>query len=153
MKKRITGEQLVNLFLLLLSAVYLGYSLTHYKIGTIRMPKEGFMPMLVGAGATIISAFLTVQAFMGKGDAASVKFNISWKRFALLVGISLLYALLLNTLGYLLASFLFLLAVLKIAGVEGWKKQLAIALIAAVAFYLIFKVALGVMLPAGLLGQ
>lgn len=152
MKKKLTGERLVNLFLLLVSMFYLIYSLNHYKLGKIRMPKEGFMPMLAGTGAVIVSAILTVQSFLGKGDAAHVRIDISWKRFFLLVIISLLYALLLTRIGYLLASFLFLLAVLRIAGVEGVKKQLLISLIAAVSFYLIFKSALGVMLPAGLLG-
>ena len=108
--------------------------------------------MLVGAGSVLISAVLTVQAFRGKGDAQNVKFNISWPRFFLLLGISLAYALLLNTLGYMLASFLFLLAVLRIAGVEGWIKPLCISLGCSVAFYIIFKVALGVMLPSGFLG-
>lgn len=152
MKKKITGERLVNLFLLLVSMFYLVYSRNHYKLGTIRMPKEGFMPMLAGTGAVIVSAILTVQSFLGKGDAAGVKIEISWKRFALLVAISLLYALLLTRIGYLVGSFLFLLAVLKIAGVDGIKKPLLISLIAASAFYFIFKFALGVMLPAGLLG-
>lgn len=150
---KLTGEKLVNLGLFLLSAFYLGYSLSHYQLGKIRMPKEGFMPMIVGVGATLISAYLTVQSFMDKGDAQNVKFNISWKKFFLLVGISLAYALLLNTIGYTVCSFLFLFAVLKIAGVEGWKKPLIISVIAAVAFWLIFKVALGVMLPTGFIGM
>ena len=62
------------------------------------------------------------------------------------------YALLLNTLGYCICTFLFLLSVLKLAKLEGWKLPLIIALVCAVAFYLLFKVALGVMLPAGILG-
>ena len=154
MKKgfKLTGEKLVNLFLFLLSVFYLTYSLNHYKLGTVRMPKEGFMPMIVGIAATLISAFLLIQSLMNKGDAQHVKFNISWKKFFLLVAISLAYALLLNTVGYTLSSFLFLLSVLKIAGVKGWAKPLIISGICAVAFYLIFKVALGVMLPGGFIG-
>lgn len=149
---KLTGEKLVNLGLFLLSSFYLGYSLTHYKLGTVRMPKEGFMPMIVGIAATLISAFLLVQSLLNKGDAQNVKFNISWKKFFLLVAISLAYALLLNTIGYTVSSFVFLFAVLKIAGVEGWTKPLIISAIAAVAFWLIFKVALGVMLPTGFIG-
>ena len=154
MKKgfKLTGEKLVNLGLFLLSVFYLTYSLSNYKLGTVRAPKEGFMPMIVGVVATLISAFLLVQSLLNKGDAQNVKFNISWKRFFLLIAISLAYALLLNTIGYTVSSFLFLLAVLKIAGVNGWKKPLIISVISAVAFYLIFKVALGVMLPAGFIG-
>lgn len=154
MKKgfRLTGETLVNLGLFLLSVFYLGYSLTHHQTGTLRMPKEGSMPLIVGVGATLISAFLTVQSMMDKGDAQHVRFNISWKKFFLLIAVSLAYALLLNTLGYMLASFLFLLAVLKTAGVEGVKKPLIISLTAAVAFYVLFKIGLGVVLPTGFIG-
>lgn len=154
MKKgcKLTGEKLVNLGLFLLSAFYLGYSLSHYQLGTVRMPKEGFMPMLVGVAATLISAFLTVQAFLNKGDSQNVKFEISWKRFFLLVAISVAYALLMSVIGYTLSTFLFLLAVLKIVNVDGWMKPLLISIIAAVAFWLIFKIALGVMLPGGFIG-
>lgn len=149
--KKITGEKLVNLFLLLLSVFYLSYSSTHYKLGTMRMPKEGFMPLLLGIGMTGISAFLTLQAFMNKGDAQNVKFDISWPRFFVLIVVCFAYALLLNTLGYLIATFLFLLSVFKIARLEGWKLPLLLSLIFSVAFYILFKVALGVMLPAGLI--
>lgn len=154
MKKgcKLTGEKLVNLGLFLLSAFYLGYSLSHYQLGTVRMPKEGFMPMLVGVAATLISAFLTVQAFLNKGDSQNVKFEISWKRFFLLVVISVAYALLMSIIGYTVSTFLFLLAVLKIVNVDGWMKPLLISIIAAVAFWLIFKIALGVMLPGGFIG-
>jgi len=150
--KKITGEKLVNLFLLLLSVFYLGYSVTHYKLGTMRMPKEGFMPLLLGVGMTGISAYLTLQAFMNKGDAQNVQFGISWPRFFVLIAVCFGYALLLDTLGYLIATFFFLLAVFKIARLEGWKLRLILSLVFSIAFYLLFKVALGVMLPAGLLG-
>lgn len=151
-KLHLTGEKLINLFLLLLSVFYLSYSLLNYKLGTVRMPKEGFMPMLLGIGMVALSGYLTIQAFMGKGDAKNVKLQLPWLRFAGMVAASLAYALLLNTLGYCICTFLFLLAVLKLAKLEGWKLPLIIALVCAAAFYLLFKVALGVMLPAGILG-
>lgn len=153
MKKfRLTGEKVVNLCLLLLSVFYLSYSLTHYKLGTIRMPKEGFMPMLLGIGMVALSGFLTLQSFIGKGDADHVKLQLPWLRFGGMVAASFAYALLLNRLGYCICTFLFLLAVLKLARLEGWKLPLIIALVSSAAFYLLFKVALGVMLPAGILG-
>lgn len=146
---KLTGEKAVNLFLLLLSVFYLSYSVTHYNIGTFRVPKEGFMPLLLGIAGVLLSAFLTVQAFMNRGDAQKVRFSISWLRFFGLIGISLLYALTMESVGYLLDTFVFLLVVLKIAKVDGWVKPVVISLLTAVVFYLIFKSALGVMLPGG----
>ncbi len=152
MKKYLTGEKLVNLFLLVLSVFYLSYSVTHYKIGTMRMPKEGFLPLLLGIGMVALSGFLFIQSLAGKGDAKKVQLNLPWLRFAGMIVVSFAYALLLNTLGYCICTFLFLLAILKLAKLEGWKLPLIISLVCAVAFYLLFKVALGVMLPAGILG-
>lgn len=152
MKKYLTGERLVNLFLLVLSVFYLSYSMTHYKLGTMRVPKEGFLPMLLGIGMVGLSGFLFIQSLAGKGDAKNVKLQLPWLRFAGMIAASLAYALLLNKLGYCICTFLFLLAILKLAKLEGWKLPLVIALVCAVAFYLLFKVALGVMLPAGILG-
>ncbi|HML48706.1 MAG TPA: hypothetical protein PKE04_18330, partial [Clostridia bacterium] len=88
---KLTGEKLVNLFLLL-SGFYLYYTLTHYKIGVLRMPKEGFMPLILGIGMVGLSGFLTVQALCGKGDSANVRFPIEWWRFGAIVALSLLYA-------------------------------------------------------------
>lgn len=153
MKKwKFTGEKAVNLFLLALSVFYLSYSLTHYKLGTARMPKEGFLPMLLGVGAVLLSAYLTAQAFANRGDAQNAKFPISWLRFAGLTGISLFYALTLTKIGYLIDTFAFLFVVLKLARVDGWVKPLVISALTSVVFYVVFKVALGVMLPAGFLG-
>ena len=152
MKKFFTGEKLVNLCLLLVSVFYLSYSQTHYKLGTVRVPKEGFMPLLLGIGMVGLSGFLTLQSFVGKGDAKNVKLNLPWLRFIGMVAVSFAYALLLNKVGYLLCTFVFLLAVLKLSKLEGWKLPLIISVVASVAFYLLFKVALGVMLPAGILG-
>jgi len=151
MKNKITGERIVNAGLFLLSVFYLTYSMTHYKLGTMRMPKEGFLPMLLGIGMTAISGWLLIESCMGKGDAGQVKLSFSWLRFGALIAVSLLYALTLQTVGYLIGSFLFLLLIFKIAGVAGWGKPVVISLICSAAFYLVFKMALGVMLPSGIL--
>ena len=152
MNKKITGEKIVNTGLFLLSVFYLTYSLNHYKLGTMRMPKEGFMPLLLGIGMTATSGWLLIQSLLGKGDAQNVKLNIPWLRFTALIAVSLLYALTLQTVGYMIGSFFFLLLIFKIAGVPGWIKPVGISFVCAVAFYLVFKMALGVMLPSGILG-
>ena len=139
MKKwKLTGEKVVNLCLLLVSAFYLAYSLTHYKVGSVRMPKEGFLPMIIGVGGVCVSAFLTVQSWLDKGDAAGVKFEISWVRFGLMIAVSFAYALLMDTLGYTLSTFLFLIAILKLARGGSWVKVAVISLICSVAFYVLF---------------
>lgn len=152
MRRGLTGEKIVNLCLLLVSAFYLAYARANYKFGTLRMPKEGFLPTILGVGMVLISGFLTVQAFLNKGDASGVRIGIQWWRFGAIVAVSLAYALGLSIIGYPLGTFLFLLAILKLARVKGWLLPLALSAVVAVAFYLLFKLALGVLLPAGFIG-
>lgn len=151
MKKILTGERIVNTCLFLLSVFYLTYSQTHYKLGTVRMPKEGFLPLILGIGMTGLSAWLMIQSYMGRGDAKEVKLSFSWLRFGALIAVSLIYALTLQSIGYLIGTFVFLLLIFKIAGVPGWVKPAVISLVCAIVFYLVFKKALGVMLPSGIL--
>lgn len=150
--QRITGEKLVNVFLLCISIFYLGYTIANYKLGSMRMPKEGTMPLILGIGMVFLSAILTIQALLGKGDAKDVRMAIEWWRFLSIIAASLLYVLLMQPLGYMLSTFLFLFALLKLSKLEGILKPLIISAVAAASFTLVFRIGLGVMLPTGFLG-
>lgn len=150
-KHKITGEVIVDFCLLVLATLYLGYTLSNYPVGSARSPKEGFMPLIAGAGAVLTALYLTVQAARGKGDAKEVKLRVSFWRFLALTAASLLYAFALRPLGYVPASFLFLLFVFKTVGLKGWTKPVLISALAALVFWFVFRSALGVMLPPGLM--
>ncbi len=151
-KFQFTGEKAVNAALLLASAFYLYYTVAHYKIGTVRLPKEGFMPLILGCGAVAISSFLTAQSFLNRGDARDVTFNIHWLKFFAITAVSLAYAFSMKAVGYMPGTFVFLLAIFRLAGVSGWRKPVLISLISAAALYVVFKMLLGVSLPAGFIG-
>lgn len=61
------------------------------------------------------------------------------------------YALLIERLGYELASAPFFLAVLRVFGVRSWVRTAVLSLVFTMAFYLLFVRYLGVILPRGLL--
>ena len=63
-----------------------------------------------------------------------------------------MYILVLPYAGYIISSFLVLLAVLKIGKIDGWVKPLVISVSTSLVFYAIFKMALSVPLPPGILG-
>ena len=73
-------------------------------------------------------------------------------RIVLLFAAMALFALLLSTLGFLISGFLLIAAIMGIMRVKGWWQYLVFPLLAVAALYLIFKVALGIPLPAGILG-
>lgn len=145
------GEKIANGFLFSLSTVYLIFA-RQLSFGTVFYPKGGFVPQVTGWAAVLISAYLFVQSLLGKGDSKDVKVQINWKRFALLIVSIIIYIIILKPVGYLISTALVLYAVLKIGGLKGWKLPSVISLCTSVFFYFIFKVALSVPLPAGIIG-
>ena len=63
-----------------------------------------------------------------------------------------MYILVLPYAGYIISSFLVLFVVLKIGKIDGWVKPLLISVSTSLVFYTIFKMALSVPLPPGILG-
>lgn len=70
-------------------------------------------------------------------------------RAAALAGVCFAYAFLLQPLGYLIATPLFILAALGVLDQRNWLRNLVIALCFTVIAYLVFAMALGVRMPHG----
>lgn len=70
----------------------------------------------------------------------------------LIFGVMLAAILLIPVLGLLLSMSLMVFVLLRFIEGKGWLLSLAVSLVALAAFFLIFKQALGVPLPTGMLG-
>ena len=68
---------------------------------------------------------------------------------ALLIG----YGLLLEPLGFLPTSALFLIAVVRILGRRGWGWTLAVSLGSLALIWLLFRVVFSVLMPAGIVPE
>lgn len=145
------SEKIVNTIMLLLSTVYLIYA-RGLSFGSFTYPKVGFIPQLTGTLAVIISSGLLIQAIVGKGDSKNVKLQLDWRKFILIISCITIYIIMLDPIGYLISTFLVLLSVLKIAGQKGVVIPLAISVITTLVFYTVFKIALSIPLPSGILG-
>ena|SRR5215475_561747 len=122
---------------------------TKLKLGTLHQPGPGFFPfwggLLLGVCALILLA-------------RSLKFRewfrfgaIPWPALLLVLGALLGYLLLLETLGFVIVTFLFLAVLFWFAQI-GWIKQVAWSAIAATVVYAVFKFWLKVQLPSGPFG-
>jgi hypothetical protein len=76
----------------------------------------------------------------------------SSKQLVLFFVTMVLITLLFNQLGYPLASFLLMLALLRILGVTRWRLSLPLSLITAVVCYFLFVQWLKIPLPKGWIG-
>jgi hypothetical protein len=144
------GEKIINGLLFILALVYLTYA-RDMPFGRMAAPRFGFIPQIVGWAAVFVSGYLLVQSLLGKGDAGHVRLQVDWKSLILIVVSIIVYIFILPYAGYIISSFLVLLAVLKIGKVDGWITPIIISMLTPIVLYSIFKIALSVPLPPGIL--
>ena len=125
------------------------------RFGSIVSPGPGFFPLGLAAALSLVSLGLlvtalrpqpgTAQRSSGPGVAGRLKV------IGTLAGL-LVYALALESLGFLLATFALLLFFLMALQRQRWLVAMGGALATSLVTHLVFKVWLGVNLPAGLWG-
>jgi putative tricarboxylic transport membrane protein len=128
--------------------------------------KEGFSPsgprffplvvavgLLVFATLFLISTTLRRDRYLGE-KAAAEEASTDWPTTGMVVAILVIYAFLLNPLGYAVATALFFPAVAYVLGSRGRRKvlrNLAIGVALGVLVFFAFTELLGVRLPDGIL--
>lgn len=128
------------------------YGALGMPMGTIGNPGPGFLPFWVGAALTTLSLALVMRAFF-KGDAPvgeSVEPRHPRHVVGTLAGL-VFYALALETLGYLVTTFLLLSVLVRMLGQRRWPATLAFSALATGGSYALFGLWLGAPLPKGLI--
>jgi putative tricarboxylic transport membrane protein len=114
----------------------------------------GFLPIVLGTLMLGLCAALLGKAllFPAEDGDAPVEFSaMGLAKCAAALSALLGYVLLLDTLGFLLSTFLFLVAVTPLFGRVPWWMWLGVPAVVAVAAHVAFVVVLRLRLPAGLL--
>jgi putative tricarboxylic transport membrane protein len=119
-------------------------------VGNLFSPGAGLMPFCLGIGLTCVSLFLLFLTLKGKvRPSKPQEGKIHWGRVASVVVALLVYALLLERLGYLIASEILLFALFLLAGSRRYA-ALVSSVITVLATYFFFTY-FGLVFPAGLL--
>jgi putative tricarboxylic transport membrane protein len=156
MKKRVQADGLIWFVL----GISICIGSVRLKLGSFSTPGPGFLPFLSGASLGIfglILAFPTIFDRLRKGEESKNDKGLNkwdWKKFLnpLLAVISLLvYIVLLEPLGFLLTTFLFLLLLFKLSEPKRWLAPLIFSVTAAILSYLLFSVWLQCQFPRGLI--
>ena len=148
-------SQWINILLLGFALAYSYYAF-ELNPGVITDPGPGFFPRFLGVGmiATILAIIgmelVGQRRLKTSGKTAEVAL-LPGKRALLFATGLLVYMLLLPVAGYPVATFLALIYLMRLMGEKRWIVVLALALLLAVVFYLVFS-RLEVPLPQGLLG-
>jgi len=141
-------DRWIGLFFALFSTYVCAESL-RLGLGTFYRPGPGFMPFYAGIVLGVLSlALVSLGFFRNPEEGASWE---CWGRILLVVLALFGFMLLLERLGFLPSAFLFICFVLKVVERRGWGFSVGVALLVAVASYVVFDLLLKAQLPAGLL--
>jgi len=142
------GDLLAGLLLLALG-VAVCVRAVGLQVGSPTSPQAGFFPFLGGSLLAGLAGLLTVRAALGRGPKEQ-RFGSLRRPAALLVAL-LVYTAVLERVGYPVATTGLAAVVLLILETRNALAISVASLLLAVGSYVVFKVWLGVELPAGIL--
>jgi putative tricarboxylic transport membrane protein len=141
---------LVWLLLALFSSVAF-YEAGKLPFGRLSAPGAGFFPKVLAAMLALVS-FMGLLSTFGTNDLSTGSdLRLRWSKILLAVIMLLAFAALLESAGYLVTTFLFVLSLLRVVERKSWMQAGIVALSASSVSYIIFGLLLGTPLPAGFL--
>jgi len=121
----------------------------HLTVGTLSQPGPGFFPFLGGVVLGLLS-FIQLLKSLKNRDSLSLP-GLTSSKFLLAIGATLAYLLLLEQIGFVTITFLFLFLLFRLE-YKRWVISTALALAGAVFSYALFRLWLKTQLPAGPFG-
>jgi len=151
---RINNDQ-ASSGLAILIGVFIVIHSFRYDMGSLTSPGTGFMPLLTGM-AIILLALIglvcsSVQGAVGGGWNPILK-GVKWGRPAIAIVFLFSYALLVDFLGFILTTILFITLLLRVLEHQRWPLVITWAVLSSLASYAIFEIWLKAQLPMGILG-
>jgi putative tricarboxylic transport membrane protein len=119
------------------------------RVGSIARPGPGFFPLVLAAAFSLVCVALLVNALRVREAEAPPGAPLGWPKIVGAMAALFVYALLLEAIGFVAATFALLLFFFKTLERQRWVPAVAGALVTALVTYLVFKVWLNVQLPAG----
>lgn len=117
--------------------------------GVVRNPGPGFFPWWASVSLALLSLVLLGSSLLARPAAGGEAAGSRWGKVAGVLAALAAYALILESVGYPIATFLLVLFMLRITEPHRWPVALGLAVLAAGGSYLVFAVWLSVPLPAG----
>jgi hypothetical protein len=118
-------------------------------VGTPKLPGPGFFPLLIACAMAGLGIWLLLRP--GLEERAPRAGSSGWGPLSVALLSVLAYALALKELGYLLSTFALLAIQLRWVERQSWRTSLITSVLAAASSLILFRVALKVPLPVGIL--
>ena len=121
-------------------------------VGTLRKPGPGLLAFGTGVGIGLLSLALLTQSFISKAKeikpipTGSLTDRV---KFVFICISFFVYTIIINWLGFVFSTFLFVLFLLYSIEPERWWRRILKAVLITIGNYLVFVVWLGLSLPKG----
>ena len=147
------GDLWGGIFFFCLS-VWVCFESIRFDLGRLSAPGPGLLPFCSGFLLGSFSLYLTVEALLKRSlTRGKDKFGQTrWKQWFLTVASIVGYALLLELLGFVLCTLLFMVILLALVEPQRWTVVLLVSSITTAIAYFIFQFTLKSQLPRGVLG-
>ena len=148
--------QIGSAVFLLIVGSFFSFEARTLKIGRISQPGPGFFPFWLGLALILLSLALILQIMRGKIGSGvpgePLWKGLQWPKIIFLLGALLFYAIFLESLGYLLATFLLMFFLFRAVEPQRWSVVIAGSVVTSLFTYILFRLWLQVQLPMGLWG-
>ena len=145
-----TGDAVGSLFLFLLGiGAVLGA--IRLKVGSPTEPQPGFFPFLGGLSLIVLSFVIFLKGQMGQSQK-KVAFGEVGRPALLLVVLIALVAVL-DSVGYVIGTFIASGLILCILNVKSWRTLILTSLCLSIGTYILFDKLLGIDLPVGIFSR
>ncbi len=144
-----SGDMIAGGFFLLLGLGAI-VGAVRLQVGTPSEPQPGFFPFLGGVGLVVLSSLLLVQDWRGHSSGGEPFVEV--RRPLLATAGFIAFVVMLDPLGYVLATAALSVVLLLVLGVRLGLRSLLPAVLLSIGSYLLFDRVLDVPLPEGILG-
>ena len=154
-RPRPKGQIAVSVGVLALGALVLAGAWELPAGGGYAQVGPGVVPRIVGGVLLLLGAMLLREAltggYRGVDEEAEVHLPMDWKAFAWVTAGIIVYGLLVERAGFLIASTLLFVAVARGFASRRWLLNAAVGLVIASFIFAVFNYGLGLQLPPGVL--
>jgi putative tricarboxylic transport membrane protein len=141
------SDRWTGIFFILLSA-YVCVESLRLGLGDMHSPGPGFISFWSGLILGFMATGMVIGSFLKRGSYGEGFLN--WPSVVLVILSLFGFLLILDTLGFILSTFLFISFLLKLVEQRKWLFSLGVAGLTAFSGYFIFEVVLKAQLPQGI---
>jgi putative tricarboxylic transport membrane protein len=146
--------QVISAGFLLFFGAIICWEARKLDMGRIVKPGPGFFPFWLGLALIFVGVAIIIQLRRAKAGEKTQGLwkELRWDKIIYILVALLLYAFLLEFLGYLIATFLLMVFLFRAVEKQKWSVVIFGSIISSLITYALFKIWLQVQLPTGLWG-